>query len=149
MNGDPNDPHRYDDMLALPHPVSLKHPQMLPDNRAAQFAPFAALTGYGAAVNETARLTDQRLELDDGQKLLLNDRLQLIQESLRARPEVSITYFQPDVQKAGGAYVTVAGIIKKVDEYERRIVMTNEIIIPIDEVTAIDGEMFRGMDERI
>ena len=146
MNENPNDPHRYDDMLALPHHVSLAHPQMPLANRAAQFAPFAALTGYGAAVNETARLTDQRLELDDDQKLLLNDKLQLIQESLRERPVVTVTFFQPDAVKAGGAYVTVTGTIKKVDEYERRLVMADGVAIPIDEVTAMEGELFGGLE---
>lgn len=148
MNGNPDDPHRYDDMLALPHHVSTVHPQMSPENRAAQFAPFAALTGYGDAVNETARLTDRRMELDDDQKLLLNNKLQLIQESLRAHPGVSVTYFQPDPKKAGGAYVTVTGTVKKVDEYARRIVMTNGALIPMDEVIAIDGELFHGIDTR-
>ncbi|MEG0511881.1 MAG: hypothetical protein RR653_04070 [Clostridia bacterium] len=148
MNSNPNDPHRYDDMLALPHPVSKAHPQMPTENRAAQFAPFAALTGYGAAVNETARLTNKRIELDDAQKLLLNGKLQLIQENVKARPEVAITFFQPDEKKAGGAYVTVTGNVKKVDEYERQIVMVNEKAIPIDEVLAIGGELFCEMDER-
>ena len=148
MNDNPNDPHRYDDMLALPHHVSSTHPQMPLANRATQFAPFAALTGYGAAVNETARLTDRRMELDDEQKLLLNSKLQLIRESLRARPGVSVTFFQPDLKKAGGAYVTVTGTVKKVDEYERRIVMANDVLIPIDEVIAIDGELFCGFDTR-
>lgn len=148
MNSNPNDPHRYDDMLTLARPVSMAHPQMPPENRAAQFAPFAALTGYGAAVNETARLTDKRIDLDDDQKRLLNDKLQLIQESLRAHPEVSITFFQPDAIKVGGAYVTVLGTVKKVDEYERRIVMTNNVSIPIDDVVAIDGELFYGIDMR-
>ena len=149
MNGNPNDPHRYDDMLALPHHVSKTHPQMSPENRVAQFAPFAALTGYDAAVKETARLTDKRIELDDGDKILLNGKLQLIQENRKACPEVAITFFQPDEKKDGGAYVTVAGIVKKVDEYERQIVMANEKSIPIDEVIAIDGELFHGMDEPI
>ncbi|MDD3336328.1 MAG: hypothetical protein PHI98_12560 [Eubacteriales bacterium] len=149
MNGNPNAPHRYDDMLALPHHVSKKHPQMSPENRAAQFAPFAALTGYGAAVKETARLTDQRIEMDDDDKILLNGKLQRIQENLKVCPEVVITFFQHDEKKDGGVYVTVTGIVKNVDEHQRQIVMVNEKNIPIDDVIAIDGELFRGMDEAV
>ena len=136
MSGQTNDPHEYDDILALPHHVSQTHPRMSAENRAAQFAPFAALTGYGAAVKETARLTDKRLELDNDQKLLLSDKVQFIQENIKACPEVAITFFQPDEKKDGGAYVTVSGLVKKVDGYERKIVLVDGTRIPIDEVTA-------------
>lgn len=147
MSGNPNDPHRYDDIIDLPHHVSMTHPPMSLENRAAQFSPFAAVVGYDTAIKETARLTAQKLLLDDDQKLLLSSRLQLIQDNIKAQPEVSITYFQPDEKKTGGAYVTTTGNVKKVDEYQRQIVLASKACIPFDDVIAIDGELFRGMDE--
>ncbi|MEG2421569.1 MAG: hypothetical protein RSB55_08455, partial [Oscillospiraceae bacterium] len=93
----------YDDMLHLPHHVSEKHPSMPMLDRAAQFSPFAALTGYDAAVKETARLTDRRVELDEGEKEAIDQRLTLVQERLPDPTEVTITYFVPDKKKAGGA----------------------------------------------
>lgn len=142
-----NDPHRYDDIIHLPHHISATHPQMSLENRAAQFAPFAAVVGYDAAITETARLTNQRPLLDDDEKMLLSAKLQLIQDSIKARPEVTITYFEPDDKKDGGAYVAATGVVKKVDAYERRVMMMNEKSIPIDDILAIDGELFRGIDE--
>lgn len=147
MNGSADDPHRYDNMLDLPHHVSRTHPQMPPDNRAAQFAPFAALTGYEEAVNETARLTDRKIELDNDRKLMLNEKLQMLRDSVKTRPEATLVYFRPDEKKDGGEYVAVTGSVKKVDEYERLIVLTSGARIPIDDISDIDGELFRGMDE--
>jgi hypothetical protein len=117
------------------------------ENRAAQFLPFAALAGYDAAIQETARLTDRRIELDEDEKLMLSGKLQLIQDAIKARPQVKINYFVPDTRKQGGAYVVAAGRVKKVDAFERLIVMLDGRTIPIDEVCAVDGELFRGMDE--
>lgn len=147
MSSTPDDPHRYDDIIGLPHPVSRKHPRMPLENRAAQFAPFAALTGYDAAIQEKARLTDKRIELDEDEKAKISDRLQLIQEHIEAHLDVTITFFQPDGRKDGGAYVDIAGCIKKIDVLERVIVMTNGKVIPIDDVVAVTGELFRGIDE--
>jgi len=147
MNGDANDPHRYDDIIDLPHPVSETHPPMTLRNRAAQFSPFAALVGYEAAIQETARLTDQRMELDDDTKLIISAKLQLIQDHSMQHPAAAVTFFQPDEKKHGGAYRVEIGSIKKVDAYERVVVMASGGIIPIDEIIHIDGELFRGMDE--
>ncbi len=116
-------------------------------NRAAQFAPFAALVGYDAAIKETARLTSKRIELDDDEKIIINGLLQLIQDNIKSRPEVTVTYFQPDGRKSGGAYVQTTDTVKKVDGYERAILMTNGMSIPIDEVIAIDGALFKGLGE--
>lgn len=132
----------YDDIIHLPHHVSATRPQMSALDRAAQFSPFAALTGYDAAIKEAARLTDKRLELDESVKEALNEKLQIIAGHLKDRPEVSITYFQPDIRKAGGAYVTADGAVKKIDEYERVVLMTDGIVIPIDEIFSIDGQIF-------
>lgn len=147
MNGSANDPHRYDDIIDLPRHVSKTHPQMSPENRAAQFSPFAAVVGYEAAIQETARLTDRRIELDNDEKIMLSGKLQLIQDNIKAQPQATITYFQPDEKKTGGAYIAVTGVVKKVDAYARQIVMTDKKSIPINDVIAIDGELFRGMDE--
>jgi hypothetical protein len=111
-------------------------------DRAAQFSPFAALTGYDAAVKETARLTDKKIELDESMKDALSDRLQIIADRVKEYPEIAITYFQPDMKKNGGAYVTATGTAKKIDEYERVVVMTDGTGIPIDEIISIDGQIF-------
>ena len=120
-----NDEHRYDDIIDLPHHVSRKHPQMPLMDRAAQFAPFAALTGHEAAIKETARLTEEEIELDENSKELLDFRLQQLQEHISECPEVTVTYFCPDEKKAGGAYETVTGKVKKVDAYAGELVFTD------------------------
>lgn len=134
-----NDSHRYDDILYLPHPVSKTHPQMPISDRAAQFAPFAALTAHGAAIRETARLTDQKIELDENSKTMLDQKMQLLQEQMEAgvHPETEITYFVKDANKEGGAYKSSRGKIRKIDEYFRIIVMEEGIQIALDDVIEI------------
>lgn len=124
----------YDDIIHLPHHESTKHPKMPATDRAAQFLPFAALTGYDAAVRETARLTDCRIELDEMKKEELDNHLQMIREQLAQKPEVIVTYFVPDARKDGGSYVTMKGTIKKIDDRERRLIMENGISIPMDDI---------------
>ena len=119
------DEHRYDDIIELPHHVSRKHPQMPLMDRAAQFAPFAALTGHEAAIKETARLTEEEIELNEDSKALLDLRLQELLEHLAEQPTVTVTYFCPDERKAGGAYETVTGRVKKVDGYAGELVFTD------------------------
>ncbi len=133
----------YGDIINLPHHVSTTRPHMSAIDRAAQFSPFAALTGYDAAIKETARLTDERLELDEYMKDALSDRLQIIADRIKERPTIVITYFQPDAKKNGGTYVTVISIAKKIDEYERVVVMTDDTAIPIDKIISIDGRIFK------
>lgn len=135
----------YDDIIHLPHHVSATHPHMPVIHRAAQFSPFAALTGYDAAIKETARLTDEKVELDEYMKDVLNHRLQIIADRLKEHPEIVITYFQPDVKKNGGAYVTVSGRAKKIDEYKRVVVMSDGTVVPIDEIISIEGQIFETM----
>ena len=137
----------YDDIINLPHHVSATHPPMTAGDRAAQFSPFAALTGYDAAIKETARLTDKKLELDESMKDVLSRRLQIIADWMKKRPEISITYFQPDMKKSGGAYVTAIGTVKKIDEYERIVIMTDGTAIPIDEIISIDGRIFESVSD--
>ena len=136
----------YDDIINLPHHTSTSRPHMSAYDRAAQFSPFAALTGYDAAITETARLTDKRVELDEYSKADLNERLCMIQDQMDEQLEVSITYFQPDKKKSGGAYITSTGCVKKIDEYERTVVMQDDTKIPIDDILKIDGELFGTLE---
>lgn len=136
------DPRRYDDMLDLPHHVSAKHPRMTLYDRAAQFSPFKSLSGYEDEVSETARLTDQRVELDENRITELDARLQRLAEPLADAPTVSVTYFQPDPRKSGGRYETVTGVVKKLDAVRRVIVLRDGREIPIGDVYAIDGDLF-------
>lgn len=140
MNG------KYDEIMGLPHHVSKTRPQMPMSDRAAQFAPFAALTGYDSAIKETGRLTDERIELDVEALSALDMKYQLLMEALDEAPEVTITYFQPDERKAGGKYVSAVGTVKKIDDFERRITMRDGTRIPMDDVLSIDGELFSSLE---
>lgn len=140
MNG------KYDEIMGLPHHVSKTRQQMPMSDRAAQFAPFAALTGYDAAIKETGRLTDERIELDVEALSALDMKYQLLMEALDEAPEVTITYFQPDERKAGGKYVSAVGAVKKIDDFERRITMRDGTRIPMDDVLSIDGELFSSLE---
>lgn len=133
---------QYDDIIQLPHHVSLTRPQMSMQDRAAQFSPFAALTGYDAAVKETARLTDKKIVLDEEALTFLNRKYQILVDKLDERSEVIITYFKPDTRKSGGAYVEITGAVKKVDDFERIIVMMDGTKLPMDDVLDIEGEIF-------
>ena len=137
----------YDDILNLPHHTSTVQPAMPMQNRAAQFAPFAALVGYDALIRETARLTDQKVELDESVKAELNEKLRLLLELLPQQPEVTITYFQPDSKKAGGAYRTTNGIVRKFLLNENLLVMMDGSQIPVDAISALDGPCFSALNE--
>ena len=137
---------KYNEIMGLPHHVSKTRSQMPMSDRAAQFAPFAALTGYGAAIKETGRLTDERIELDVEALSALDMKYQLLMEALDEAPEVTITYFQPDERKAGGKYVSAVGTVKKIDDFERRITMRDGTRIPMDDVLSIDGELFSSLE---
>ena len=141
-----NEKNKYDDIIMLPHHVSKKHPQMPLLNRAAQFSPFAALTGHDAAIQETQRLTDSFIEIGGSREIKLNEQLLLIRHNLDKRPQLKITYFQPDERKSGGSYITVCGRIKKIDEYNRQIIFVDGTVLPIDHIFSIQGDLFSGMD---
>lgn len=132
----------YEDIINLPHPNSDKHPRMSLYDRAAQFAPFSALTGHKSAIDETARLTDEKLELDEYTILKLNEKIQIIKDNLYLFPLAEITYFIPDERKLGGKYISYVGNIKRIDEYEKILIMTDETIIPIEMISEIKGELF-------
>lgn len=128
----------YDDIIDLPHHVSATHPQMPMSDRAAQFSPFAALVGYDAAIRETGRLTEAKAEPDEEALRELDRRIRLLAERLGDEPEVDITYFLPDQRKAGGAYQSVRGVVKKIDDFRRIIVLRDGTSIPMDDVAALD-----------
>lgn len=154
-----SDRHKYDDIIHLPHPVSTVHPQMSLMDRAAQFSPFAALTGHEAAIRETERLTDEWVELDEDRKELLDERLQIIREYLSDRkdgqgsrgeyplPEITFTYFQPDEKKSGGAYVSIHGRVKKVDEFGHQVILEDGTVLNVEHIFGMEGEMFRGFGD--
>lgn len=137
---------KYDEIMGLPHHVSRTRPQMPMSDRAAQFAPFAALTGYDSAIKETGRLTDEKIELDEEALTALDMKYQFLMDALDDAPEVTITYFQPDERKAGGKYVSAVGVVRKVDDFERRITMRDGSKIPMDNVLSIDGELFSSLE---
>jgi len=132
----------YADIIDLPHHVSRNHPQMSMHDRAAQFAPFAALTGYETEVGETARLTAVKRELDAQEAEELNRQLAAIIEHLPERPKVTVEYFVPDERKAGGAYVGVTGRVRHISLPEKTLVMEDGTEIPLDEVVSLIGELF-------
>ena len=134
---------KYDDIINLPHHISKKHPQMSLYARSAQFAPFAALTGYEDAVKETARETCNRIEIEDELKSILDSKLQIILEQIKNKPEISVTYFIPDSKKEGGKYVTITGLVKKVDLYNQYVYLADNTEIPINEIIDISGEIFK------
>ncbi len=138
--------HQYDDIINLPHHVSSTRSRMPIIDRAAQFSPFAALTGYDAAIRETGRLTDRRIELSEDSRAALDRKQQLLVECLADHPEVSVTYFIPDERKSGGAYVTVTDIVKKVDDYQRLLLLTDGTKIPLDDILDLESELFHGLE---
>jgi len=130
---------KYDDLLRLPHPASERHPRMPISDRAAIFSPFAALTGHGAAIAETARLTDQRVELGDDDRARLDRKQQLLEELAAEQPEVIVTWFLPDGRKDGGSCVTTAGRLKRTDGVERVMILTDGTRIPLDDILDIES----------
>ena len=136
MNQEKQNP--YADIIDLPHHVSPRHPQMSMEKRAAQFSPFAAMVGHDAAIRETARLTEKQLDLTEDEKALLDGKLQLLREHIKEQPAVTITYFQPDKKKSGGAYVTVTGFATKIDEVTNVLIMRDGQKIPVNNILSME-----------
>ena len=130
--------NRYDDIIDLPHHTSERHPRMPAMDRAAQFSPFAALTGYEGVIRETARRTEQRAELEEDAAEVLDQVLRRVAQRLPERPEVRVTYFRPDEKKRGGAYVTAVGAVKRIDLVERTLVMEDGREIPVGEMVELE-----------
>lgn len=131
----------YDDIINLPHHVSKKRPQMPRADRAAQFAPFSALVGYGAALVETARLTDRRIELEEDDRTALDRKQQKLMERIGERPEIAVTWFVPDARKDGGQYITTVGRLKRIDEVRRVMVLVDRTEIPLNDIFDIEAEI--------
>ena len=128
---------KYDDIIRLPHHVSATRPPMPRSDRAAQFMPFRALTGYEDAVHETARLTEERVELTEDEKALLDTKLQRLADRLDSHPQVTLTWFRPDKRKTGGAYVTTTGQIRKIDDFEGVLILLGGERILIEDILDI------------
>ena len=124
----------YDDIIALPHPEPRTHPRMSLHDRAAQFSPFAALTGHSAAIAETGRLTDSRVTLDESEMARVDAALQRLRELLSQEPVASITYFVPDERKAGGSYQTITGTARRIDTVNGVLLLTDQRAIPIPDI---------------
>lgn len=135
----------YDDIINLPHHVSATRPQMPRENRAAQFSPFAALTGHNDAILETARLTDRKIELNEDSIATLNLKLRVLADKVNEHPEISVTHFQPDELKDGGAYVTTIGKVKKIDDYECAIILMSGESVPYADILDIECHLFKGL----
>lgn len=137
-----NNMKKYENIIDLPHHTSDKRPRMSRENRAAQFSPFAALTGFNAEINETARLTDEKLELSEDRINDINTKLQIIMDNIDEYPEVTVEYFVPDEKKSGGSYIKIIGNIRRIDEHERILIMKDNHTVPIDDIYSIDGKIF-------
>ena len=135
----------YDDLIYLPHPVSRKHPPMSAMDRAAQFSPFSALTGYEAVLREAGRLTDSRAELSEYSRDILDQKQQLLLDAAPTHPEINVTYFIPDRRKQGGAYWTLKGNLKKIDLARRVIILLDGTEVSLDDVADIQCELFAGL----
>lgn len=134
--------HQYDDIINLRHYSSPARARMSRQNRAAQFAPFAALTGYDAAVAETARLTDKKHELTEDERVMLSERIRILSENADDRPVVAITYFRPDSRKEGGSYEIISGAVRRIDEGGMKVVFADGRRVDIADIYGVDGEIF-------
>lgn len=135
----------YEDIIDIPRHISKKHPQPSMLDRAARFAPFAAITGYEEMVLEEARVTVERSQLDESALSLLNEKLNMINEFLDKRPKVKITYFKEDKRKKGGSYVSITGTVREIDEYEHLVIMENDKRIRIEDIHDIESDLFYSL----
>lgn len=134
--------HEYDDIIHLPHPISTKHPQMSARDRAAQFAPFAALNGHGDAIKETARETDEFREVDESEATELDQKMNLLLTHTEEQPIITVTYFKPDLKKEGGAIENITDHLVKFQEYEQELIFREGVKIPLRSILHIEGEIF-------
>ncbi len=132
----------YDDIINLPHRVSAKHPRMPMRDRAAQFSPFAALTGHGAAVEETERLTQPFCEPDESEKAVINEKLRYLADIIGQNPVITVTYFEPDKRKDGGEYLSVTGAVKRIDAVGQNVIFTDGQRISVEFISDIQSDIF-------
>lgn len=137
----------YDDIIQLPHPTSAKHPRMPLSNRAAQFSPFAALSGHGEALAETARLTDRQIELSEDDKTVLDQKQHILLEHIKEHPQISVTWFRPDEKKDGGQYITTTGCLKRIDEFNQILFLEGDVKIPLTYVVDLSSEILPDIDQ--
>lgn len=140
------DNQAYADILYLSHHISKTRPQMPMGDRAAQFSPFAALTGYDDAIQETGRLTERRIHLDEDVLETLNLKFQILVAHIQEHPLITFTYFKPDTKKSGGAYITIDGIVKKIFEEENQILLMDGIKIPVLDIVNLESTIFIDLD---
>ena len=140
------DDNKYDDIINLPHHVSKRHPQLSRASYAAQFSPFAALTGYDGIVSEAARVTDKRIELGETEMSILSTKLQIIGNHIKEHPELTFTFFVADKRKTGGAYHQKIACVKRIDDVERLVHFTDGSILPIDDIIDMQGDIFGIME---
>ena len=136
---------KYGDMLYMTYPFQTDRPRMNRADRAAQFSPFAALTGFDGVVAETARLTDQRMELDEDARAALDSKQQLLLERIKERPEITATWFQPDEKKDGGRYIVSTGRLKRIHEADQVLILVDGLRIPIGDIVELESECIRGL----
>ena len=129
--------NNYNDIINLPHHVSVKHPRLSKEQRAVQFAPFAALTGYGDDIKETARITEDRIEIDEEEKKKIDNKILELKNKINDKPKVTITFFIPDTKKSGGEYVTIIGNLKRIDEYNKLLILEDKKKISIKDIIEI------------
>ena len=147
MNVPAGNPHKYDDMIGLGHHISRTHPPMARSKRAAQFASFDALTGFGAAINEAGRELEEKKELSEDEIDMIDARLAVIEQHIKEQPRIAVTYFLLDTKKAGGRYVTVSGNVRKLDGVKRVMIFTDETRIPIGDIRYIESDLFRAFEQ--
>lgn len=140
----PKTPTPYDDIIHLPHHVSQERPHMPLRDRAAQFSPFAALVGYEDIIDETARLTTQKRELDESEKAALDRRIGVLLAHLREKPAVTVEHFVPDTLKSGGAYEFKTGSVARISSGKRNLTLDDGTVIRFEDIVGIEGELFRG-----
>lgn len=138
--------NKYDDMLYMKHHVSEKHPRMSVHDRAAQFSSFAALTGHGAAIAETARLTQPKIELDEYEKEEIDRKIAYLCDRMEEKPEISVIYFVPDEKKAGGRYVTRTGGFRRIDDIQKTLLLADGTEISVFDILSLDSPLFLTFD---
>ena len=138
---------KYGDIIDMPHPTSATRPRMSREARAAQFSPFAALVGYDAAVAEAGRLTDEKITLTEEAKTLINEKINILLEYIEEHPTATVTCFIPDKKKSGGRYDTLTGEVEKIDGYERCLILSGGVKIPVEDIFDIECELFSSFSE--
>lgn len=140
------DNEKYLDIINLPHHISKRHKPMSRQDRAAQFSPFAALTGFEKVTKEEARFTEAKHQLDENALALLNEKLFILKNCINEKPEITVTYFKPDDKKAGGEYIKIKTIIKKIDSFNKALLTEDKLVIPFNSIESLEGDIFNEID---